>query len=323
MKRLILVLIVGLVVVWGCNQREPTAPEVQTTKPEVKPEPEAKSKPEAKPESEVKTEPEPNLQPETLYRKFVIINNKPAQLWTSPRNGKKGGKIPAGEKVEILGKKELENNKINQTWYQVANIPRFLIKISGSGWIKHDTTTGKVIKEPINTIHWGQIGDGLRAGILCNTQKYVFDGKERDAVSVIACYVRNITEKPIVLPAVFGSFRMTLFGQGATHRWPCRLWFRYRSSHQKYIVEPHGEVKIFEEKISSLLNPDRKEWGWIWEAHPSPPKSPAHKGYKQGYESSVTFWFAVYIGDSKKYDAKKTAISPKVTLEILAGEKTR
>jgi hypothetical protein len=170
-------------------------------------------------------------------------------------------------------------------------------------------------------ILWGQPVDGLQAGILCNTQEYVFGQLYTSDPPTLACYVKNVSQDPITLSATFGyPHEMTLVGQGISHPWPSS--FRcFHPDVKTFVISPGEKVLVFDEKLSKVLSPNEKQCGWDWLARPQGPGSPAHRWRADGYEASATFWFVIPIDGKKALTSEKQATSQKITLRFTSHER--
>ena len=74
-------------------------------------------------------------------REFVIIDKAaPATIREAPNGRSSLGKIPAGTKIEINGKKEIRSGMLVVTWYKVSHNGK-------NGWISQYVTMGDIIKE--------------------------------------------------------------------------------------------------------------------------------------------------------------------------------
>jgi hypothetical protein len=81
--------------------------------------------------------------PRERFKEYVVIGEVgSARILDSPPDGKTIGRISAGKKVEIFGKRECRTGRFKQIWYKVRSNNQ-------AGWISQYTTTGDIIKEPI------------------------------------------------------------------------------------------------------------------------------------------------------------------------------
>jgi len=170
-------------------------------------------------------------------------------------------------------------------------------------------------------ILWGQPVNGLQAGILCNTQEYVFGQLYTSDWPTLACYVKNVSRDPITLSATFGyPPEMTLVGQGIDHPWPS--YFRcFDPDVKTFMIPPGKKVLVFGEKLSKVLSPNENQCGWDWLARPESPGSPAYRWRADGYEASATFWFVISVDGTTALPSEKQATSPKITIRFTSHER--
>jgi hypothetical protein len=123
----------------------------------------------------------------------------------------------------------------------------------------------------------------------------------------IACWVKNESDKEIVLPAGYGTEAVILHGGSV------RLWHRGKSNEEKKVtIKPGQQEKVFDLSLAEILatQMDRREWGWTWDRRPEPPKSPIHKWRKPGYEETTSFFVEVKI-DSVKTNSEPVKLKVK------------
>ena len=123
--------------------------------------------------------------------------------------------------------------------------------------------------------------------------------------ATIKCFVRNETDKPIVLPEGYSEFTLlaggpvTLRGRSAREQQskPSSAGKVDPPARPTIEIPPGKEELLFELSLDEILIKDRSapKWSWDWMRRPEPPLSPIHKWRKPGYHEATGFQVEVNL----------------------------
>lgn len=136
----------------------------------------------------------------------------------------------------------------------------------------------------------------------------------------ITCVVRNRSDKPIALPAVYDGKTIALEGNGL-HLWRRDPLGKLPEPAQVTIA-PGGEHTLFALPLTEILAPQRgkgrnPQWGWDWRRRPEAPLSPIHVWRKTGYHPTASFRAEIATSDGR-------VVSEPVILKVKgAGEEAK
>ncbi|MBC7817914.1 MAG: hypothetical protein IAG10_13565 [Planctomycetaceae bacterium] len=146
--------------------------------------------------------------------------------------------------------------------------------------------------------------------------------------ATIKCFVRNETDKPMVMPKGYSESTwltaggVTLAQRRATDlpSKPTSAGKVDRPARPTIEIPPGKEVLLFELPLDEILIKDRSapKWRWDWMRRPAPPLSPIHLWRKPGYQFAAVFQVDVNL-------FAKAAVGPPDYLpeKVLPGEFAR
>ena len=116
--------------------------------------------------------------------------------------------------------------------------------------------------------------------------------------STIKCFVRNETDKPLVMPQ--GYTELTCLMAGGVMLGPMRAVDPPKPKSAGTVgdparptieIAPGKEERLFELPLDEILIKDRSapKWRWSWMLRPEPPLSPVHKWREPGFHDHVAF----------------------------------
>lgn len=175
---------------------------------------------------------------------------------------------------------------------------------------------------PSAKVLWGEQIEGLVAGIACTTNVYNPHLADTTGGPVVSCYLKNVTNTAIQIRARFGSYKMSLVGQGSTHPFPVALFSHSRLPHNPdgQSIAPGETLLVQRAHLSTFIDPNPKQWSWDWVAHPVGPQSPIHQYNSNLFEKSARFWFAFCFEGDVLRGSRKCTSSQKIEVQIVVRE---